>query len=492
MNSKEKLFEDWVKNILNKKGDGLKKERWYAHFDKIIKTKRELLDLKTIFLDPILIKSRNFLPFIHYNKKERKYIWRLVKNRTSKKKERWWEKNRSILYASHKDSLLYSWYAFQLNTHYEAFLSQNKLDSCIGAYRLNTWVRRSNITLADETFREIKKRQDCAVLTFDISKFYDSLDKKILKQQWSEILGLGRDWLPEDYYAIFKSIFYYSAISKNDLNQFLNLKYHFLPEKVMKDEKRYSGFICHPGDLKEIRKKKLIYTKKKFIEKLKSTYWEEYMHFEEEKWIPQWSPISPVLANIYLAWFDNSINGYISWLWWIYKRYADDILIVCSTEQKEWIEKFIMDKIWEVNLTIQEKKTDWFIFNKGIIVKRKGYEKSNSHRSLQYLWFDFDGTRIYIRWSSVSRYYQKMRKSIMRNLKWAIKKDSKAIEIRIRQVQKNFLVEKFARYTRNSTRILNSPNIERQLRNAGRNILKFQELAEVHILDQKGTLIDFV
>lgn len=483
----KKIFDTWLISILDEKWKDLKKPRTYPHFDATIKTKKDIVALSKIFLDKDAIIKWNFLPFIHYNKQERKYNWNNIKNKTSKRKAESKVKNRSILYASHRDAILYSWYAFQLNTYYEFFLKEEWLDLCVWAYRQNNWVSRSNITLSDNVIKEIKSRKNCAVLTFDITKFYDTLNKVVLKNNWSYIINnfyrTNVAWLPSDHYAIFKSIFYYSCVSLRELHIFLNHKYHNLPENIMRKINRYNGYVCYPADLNEIRSKGQIYKKWEFIEKLKLEHPWEYDIFDTNLWIPQWSPISPVLANIYLSLFDKGINTYLSSIWGIYRRYADDILIICDANLREHIEDFIYREVKKVNLNIQAAKTDWFIFSEEKIIERKDSESQNSHRNLQYLWFEFDWKNTFIRWSSISRYYQKMRSWIRRNLKNALKLDPNATIIRNERIRNNFLVEKFARYTRNSAKILWSPEILRQLRNAEKNIWKFQVLAEVQLKD---------
>ena len=44
-------------------------------------------------------------------------------------------KGREIMYASHKDSLLYSYYSFLLEQQYEAFLELNGISDCVSAFR---------------------------------------------------------------------------------------------------------------------------------------------------------------------------------------------------------------------------------------------------------------------------------------------------------------------------------------------------------------------
>ncbi|MGI0130812.1 MAG: group II intron reverse transcriptase/maturase [Thermoplasmata archaeon] len=50
---------------------------------------------------------------------------------------------------------------------------------------------------------------------------------------------------------------------------------------------------------------------------------------EDAEGIPQGSPLSPLLANIYLAEFDREVGGR-----WKLTRYADDLVVSCATEEE--------------------------------------------------------------------------------------------------------------------------------------------------------------
>ena len=58
------------------------------------------------------------------------------------------------------------------------------------------------------------------ILLFDIQKFYDTLDPGILKKMWCSLFR-GYN-LPEDHFAVYRSVVDYSVVNKNELSMYLN------------------------------------------------------------------------------------------------------------------------------------------------------------------------------------------------------------------------------------------------------------------------------
>lgn len=117
----------------------------------------------------------------------------------------------------------------------------------------------------------------------------------------------------------------------------------------------------------------------------------------------------------------------------VYRRYCDDILIVCQTKDAADLQKIAIDKIKdEFHLTIQDKKVEMieFAFNSKNQIRAFNLKKiaqelpsqlnsSNENRyykNLQYLGFEFTGQTIIIRNSSLSRYFRKMRARIVKTV----------------------------------------------------------------------------
>jgi RNA-directed DNA polymerase len=93
---------------------------------------------------------------------------------------------------------------------------------------------------------------------------------------------------------------------------------------------------------------------------------------DETAGIPQGSPMSPLLANIYLAEFDRKIGGRYK----LY-RYADDILALCRTEREaERARKDVEEALKEEGLNLKPRKTKVTRFDIG--VEFLGYHLSAS------------------------------------------------------------------------------------------------------------------
>src|SRR5690606_15456797 len=79
--------------------------------------------------------------------------------------------------------------------------------------------------------------------------------------------------------------------------------------------------------------------------------------------IPQGLPISATLSNIYLYDFDSSIvNEIVVHKNAYYRRYSDDIIIICNPKDVDQIEKRVTDLIKECKVEISKHKTEKFIF----------------------------------------------------------------------------------------------------------------------------------
>ncbi len=123
--------------------------------------------------------------------------------------------------------------------------------------------------------------------------------------------------------------------------------------------------------------------------------------------IPQGSPISAYLSNIYLIDFDKTIYNEALLKGAYYRRYCDDLLLICKQEDWQYFQELITTTIREYEVIVNQDKTEVVFFKsykEGIM---RGYDEKGNFKSLQYLGFRLIANR-YIRSSSMSRYYQKM------------------------------------------------------------------------------------
>lgn len=402
--------------------------RGYLHFDKPIFLKKTL----RLVTDPSKVAKHSFLPFITFDVKSYKISQDKITKKITKN-----EKERKIAYSSHVDSHIYAYYAAILSGIYEEKLKDYGVSSNVIAFRA---LNKSNIEFANEAFNSIKNRKECGAVALDLSKFFDTLDHLQLKDAWCRLLGAEE--LPEDHYAVFKNITRYSSVYKNKLYEHLKIS------KNNPKFKRYS--ICSFDDFRNnVRKSKL-------IEKNKSGHG-----------IPQGSPISALLSNIYMLNFDIDMRNYVNSVGGDYYRYCDDMLFIVPLDQINKVAGIAEKELFKLKVTLNIKKTELRTFT-------STSEIITADKPLQYLGFLFDGHNIYLRSSSLSRYSDRMRRGV--RLAKATMKSKNKTRVARGMVKKSLFKEKiYARYAhvgkRNfltygyrAARIMESSTIRKQLK----------------------------
>ncbi|AKF37310.1 antiviral reverse transcriptase Drt2 [Yersinia enterocolitica] len=402
--------------------------RGYLHFDKPISLKKTL----RLVTDPSKVAKHSFLPFITFDVKSYKISQDKITKKITKN-----EKERKIAYSSHVDSHIYAYYAAILSGIYEEKLKDYGVSSNVIAFRA---LNKSNIEFANEAFNSIKNRKECGAVALDLSKFFDTLDHLQLKDAWCRLLGAEE--LPEDHYAVFKNITRYSSVYKNKLYEHLKIS------KNNPKFKRYS--ICSFDDFRNnVRKSKL-------IEKNKSGHG-----------IPQGSPISALLSNIYMLNFDIDMRNYVNSVGGDYYRYCDDMLFIVPLDQINKVAGIAEKELFKLKVTLNIKKTELRTFT-------STSEIITADKPLQYLGFLFDGHNIYLRSSSLSRYSDRMRRGV--RLAKATMKSKNKTRVARGMVKKSLFKEKiYARYAhvgkRNfltygyrAARIMESSTIRKQLK----------------------------
>jgi hypothetical protein len=394
---------DWNRFIDKETKSGAIPEgkRKYLHFDRKINFSSSADSLKKFLSDPDKVSSKPFYPFIKQVIRTPRYK---VVNKGEGKREMD-VKDREIYYASHFDSLVYSYYSILLDRKYEDLIKAHKISDSITAYRK---LGKNNVDFAKEAFNFIKNKGECIAIAFDITGFFDNLDHTILKEAWCDVLKTGS--LPEDHYNIFKTLTKFSFVLKKDLDTEFS-------ERISSN---HSHRICSPEEFREkIRAKGLVKTN------------------PNNFGIPQGSPMSAVLSNIYMLEFDKEMSNIIDDKKALYRRYSDDILLVVDIDDLSSVKKAFYELIDKFELESKDDKEciRFFKLNNGVLTS---FDNAGDKKSLQYLGFTFDGSRTLIRSSSISRYYRKMRNNVRLTVKKTFGKKSRSSKVSKRKLYKRF------------------------------------------------------
>lgn len=391
------------------------KDRGYPHFSN--KTPLSIKkDIESYVSNAEKVAKHSFYPLIFKEIKQRRYKlsdFNGTKRHSHKKIDTKGNiisntKIREIMYATHIDSHIYSYYAQKIITpKYEQYLKGKvELSDSISAYRqilTDDKVKfKNNVHFAKDIFEEIKTRENCVVLAFDIENFFPTLNHKKLKLIWAKILE--NKALPKDHYNIFKSATKFSYVKLNDLRVNKN---HFDEKKIsnLKKEGKYTFF----ENVKELIDSEIIIHKNQKHKNGKIIG------------IPQGLPISALLANMYMLPFDESIINELTIKKNIfYRRYSDDIIVICKESEVEYVEGFVISQIQNIELVISKEKTEKTLFKieEG---KLQSFKIDGVHLvkniPLNYLGFEFYGYRTLLKSKNLGSFYRDMKDTIRRKSK---------------------------------------------------------------------------
>jgi RNA-directed DNA polymerase len=400
------------------------KPRGYVHFDSPLGLKAA----EKFVSDPKSIAVHSFYPLLRYQVETQKIKKNALGVAVSKP-----PKKRDISFAAHADAHIYSYYGSLLSGRYEERLKQLGLADSVLAFRP---LGKSNIGFANDAFELIKAMGECVAFATDITGFFDNLDHRHLKKSWADLLSQSP--LPDDHYAIFKSLSRYSYVIREDVYSALGYSENNPP--------RFPQRLCSAADFRaKVRDGKLI--KRHLC----------------NKGIPQGSPISALLSNIYLLEFDQRVRAEIVEREGFYMRYCDDILCLVSPKSSVGLGKFVEDLIGEYGLSINIEKTETITFQNvsGALA---------ADRPLQYLGFTFDGTRKLIRSAAFAKFSDKMRRGVSLAKQTARKHNkyrSTPEEVWRRQLYERYShlgQRNFVKYGLKAAKQMGSPAIRKQLR----------------------------
>lgn len=344
------------------------------------------------------------------------------------------KKDRPLHYASHYDSLIYAYYAHLLSVKYENLLSKNDdLDKAVLAYRYIPISKqdrsgKSNIHFAQEVFQTILNRvnqdKEVGVLALDLKGFFPSLDHDILYKVWADLIKEKE--LPADHLNVFRSCTNFSYILYNDLKAG---KRKGFDEAQLAKIRKSKGIRCFFESNEAFRKA----IKNGELSIYKNPFFSQGDENKQKRriGIPQGLPISAVLANIYLYDFDKEIVEHLVQKEGIeYRRYSDDILLVCRPDQMEYINQYISDLITKFKVKISHEKTEKFEF-RHLPYNANGDKRITSIKiegdiqivgaPLTYLGFEYRGYNTLIKSTNLAKYYRRLISIIKSRSRRAIK-----------------------------------------------------------------------
>lgn len=351
------------------------KPRHYLHFDIPVSKKAA----EEYVSDPRNVSTHAFYPFLNFIVESPKY----KKNPETGLMTKDSPKKRPISYAAHLDSQIYSYYSYVLKARHEDLLNLYGLGSNIIAFRT---LCESNIDFAKRAFDIIKGFGECDVYGLDISKFFDTMDHGHLKAMWELVMNVKK--LPGDHYAVYKAITAFSIVEKEALFEKLNISTH--------NPKNGRIRICSIEDFRNVVRKSGLISQKAKVG------------------MPQGSPMSAILSNMYMLSFDLSIKKLTDDIGGYYFRYCDDILIIVPPDTAD-VENFAINEIKKIKLSIQTAKSlkPKFRFTVDGVLK--------CDKDLQYLGFMFDGVSPWLRPASLAKYSSKVNKGL-KLAKWTMVK----------------------------------------------------------------------
>mgnify|MGYP001052968513 CR=1 FL=1 len=349
------------------------RSRGYRHFDLPVGEK-----FASKVMAPDFVLQHSFLPLLHYTKSEKRY-----KKCPKTGARTITTKDRPIKYASHRDACILSFYASEMNklldTHYDAA----GLSDSVLAYRA---LGRGNYDFSAEVFAFAQNHAPVTILAFDVSSFFDNLDHVLLKRRLKAMLGVSS--LPEHWMRVFRAItaFHYVDMEELRANPTFSAR---LKEKTRDrvasvEELKSNGIKFHPNP--ELAK-------------------------GHRRGIPQGTPISAAASNLYMIDFDAAARTYCDSIGALYRRYSDDILVICDPTHASAAEAKIMDLIKAEKLEISPHKTERTDFS--------GTGATVAGKAAQYLGFTLHEAGPAIRESSLARQWRKMRRTMRRTRKIA-------------------------------------------------------------------------
>ena len=384
-------------------------ERGYKHFD---------APVGRIFArrlqEGASIDAHSWSPLIHYVKRVKRY---------KPKEGRTVYKDRPIMYASHRDACILSKFAFDLTRKLDDVYEREGLTTKVIGYRR---LGKSNYDFSADAYRFARANSPCVVLCFDISGFFDHLDHRLLKERLKRLLGVTS--LPKDWFVVFRHV----------------TRFHYVNRTALAE---------HPvfGQRLKSKKPEPVAT----IAEIKAASI-EITENENTFGIPQGTPISSALSNLYMVDVDRDMAELCNACGALYQRYSDDILVICDVGHEQIIRDALLERVASQKLEIRDEKTERAVFD------------AANPTVFQYLGFNVTSGGASIRPSSLARQWRKFRYSISKTREVgqeaiAQGRSDKVFTKRLRRRFYPVGVRNFSAYARRAATAFGSKKIARQV-----------------------------
>lgn len=469
--------------VLRQREQEKARKRRYPHFDPKIQFSRNVGMLRSFLSNPRNVETHSFYPLIWSTLTTPRFKLGEELDSDGQAFRTHGKKDRAVAYAAHLDAFIYTWYADQLNDLYEAELHRRGIHDCVLAY-----LRRDNQTnyhYAKVVFDYVKQRDESVVLAFDLRSFFDTLDHGRLKTVWKTLLKVAK--LPKDHFKVFQSITDFVYVEKKCLMvQFPSYRSSVKRRKSLKR-------ICEPEEFREVVRGMNLLRKNPNRNTLEGS---------DRKGmtcgIPQGTPMSAVLSNMYMLDFDTVMDRAAKNYAGAYWRYSDDILLVCPKENAEALIAVLRATVRSHEISIQDGKTDITWFRREPSGTLRGWTMTDSkpsiHKRMQYLGLEFDGQKVYLRSSSVARYQSRLRARVRETLKAAHGKRSKNKPVSMKRLYDRYTERgegNFISYALRAAKHLESNSIRLQVKESVKLVrqlltLKQQDADFIARINKKG------
>lgn len=370
----------------------------YPHFDGEM-TVRQATQLAC---DPQAVARHEFLPLLLFEEKKRYFRKPGAPHKPPKA--------RPLRYAARADAYIYMRYREWLSCLYEDRLAKLGIGGAVLAYRRIPRSGRpgnkSNVDFAFEAVEQVRRMGDCDVICIDIKSFFESLDHRLLQRAWQDLLGV--EALPPDHYRVFRSLTKYVEVERSEVLRNLGI---WGWRKIAGRRHPVEGYLVPKKDV-PVRLCDMATMRRIVFDGPRDARLAKIRR--EPFGIPQGTPISDLLANVYMTGFDVEVSSLARTLGGVYMRYSDDILLALPAEKNRCYPDIVgrLEEILAshgIELRISHEKTTVHRFRRG----ENGLTCDPVHpqrlrKGFEYLGFRFDGNTIRIRDSTISRLRQRI------------------------------------------------------------------------------------